>query len=889
MSLLRLPVSIVLASLVMATAFGAQTQEWPLGAIRQLAEDGPAVSPEEEMKTFVLPPGYRVELVASEPMVVDPVLIDWDLSGRMWVIEMSGYMSDITASDEMDPTGRIVVLEDVDGDGRMDKRTVFAEDLVLPRSLKVLDKGVLIAEPPHLWLMKDTNGDLRADTRESVTERYGRRESNVEHNANGLFWALDNWMYTSESDIYLRLKHGTFETVPTLSRGQWGLSQDDAGRVYRNTNSAALFVDLIPARYFQRHPGLIRTRGLYESLGGPELNETWPIIPTPGVNRGYQTGILREDQTLAAFTAAAAPTVYRGDRLPAELYGNVFIAEPTGNLVSRIIIEDDGRTLRGRKAYQRAEFLASSSERFRPVNLSSAPDGTLYIIDMYRGIIQHKFYVTEYLRDQILRRQLDSHIHRGRIWRVVHESTRRAEPPALQRASTTELVETLAHPNGWWRDTAQRLLVERADAAAVAPLTTAAEGAPDSRTRLHALWALDGIDAVRPATVLKALADPSRDVRVAALRVSERWLPSDAALQAAVVARVEDADWWVRQQSAATFGFLPRPAREKAIATLLERYAGDPVVLDAAMSSLRDAELELLRHLMADVQTPEREAAVTMIAATVVRTGRSADVQELFGWIADAQRTPWQRSALLRGAEVALVGAAAPGTPARRGGGGGRGAEPCPTCPGGRAGPGGAPAFPTAPPQNAGGAPAGRGRGNTGPALMLTEEPVGLVALARESTPLGQRAAAVLARIGWPGRPGMRAPMTPLTPEEQQQFAAGEQIYKNVCIVCHQADGRGVEKAGPPLVESPLALAAPTIPARIVLNGKEGPVGLMPPLGATMSDADVAAVLTFVRRSWGHAASAVTPAHVAQTRAAVGGRSRPWTAQELQSIDTLGR
>ena len=138
------------------------------------------------MKTIVLPPGYRLELVASEPMIQEPVAIDWDANGRLWVIEMPGYMEDMPATTELQPTGRISVLEDTNDDGKMDKKTVFLDKLVLPRTLKVLERGALIAEPPNLWLARDTNGDLVADTKELVTKTYGQAEANVEHNENSL-------------------------------------------------------------------------------------------------------------------------------------------------------------------------------------------------------------------------------------------------------------------------------------------------------------------------------------------------------------------------------------------------------------------------------------------------------------------------------------------------------------------------------------------------------------------------------------------------------------------------------------------------------------------------------------------------------------------------------
>src|SRR3954470_8270378 len=609
----RFPI-ITLMSCAVVTAYAYQNSKpWPPG-LQQVSDESPVLSPEDEMKTFFMPPGYHVELVASEPMIEEPILVDWDADGRLWVIEERGYMQDLPATNEREPIGRISVLEDTDNDGKMDKKTVFMDGLVLPRALKVLDRGVLIGEPPHLWLARDTNGDLKADTKELVVDTYGQELGNIEHNANSLTWALDNWMYTSEHNGYLRLKDGKFDYQPTLARGQWGASQDDAGRIYRNTNEQALFVDLLPARYFMRNPNLLRTRGSYESLQNPDINVVWPVRPTPGVNRGYQDGILRPDGRLTRFTSGCSPLVYRGDRLPAGLYGNVFLAEPAANLVSRLIVEDDGTTLRSKKAYDGAEFLASTDERFRPVYISNAPDGTLYIVDAYHGIIQHKGFITEYLRDQILSRKLDQPSGHGRIYRVVHDTTKRDTPPALSKATPAELVDVLAHPNGWRRDTAQRLLVERGARSVVPALKDRAERAPDWRTRLHALWTLDGIDAIEPSTVAKALDDQSRDVRVSALQLSERWLgQSGNPVQAAVFKKLDDPDWAVRHQLAATIGAVPpgTPARETAALALLERFGSDPLTVDALLSGYAGAEAPLLeRVLQATDPTPQRTAVI---------------------------------------------------------------------------------------------------------------------------------------------------------------------------------------------------------------------------------------------------------------------------------------
>jgi len=204
-----------------ATTYGQNSpanRQWPT-EVQKVSDDSPALSPDEALKTFYMPPGYHLELVASEPLIQDPIVMDWDPQGRIWAVEMPGFVQDLQAPEpNMEPIGKVVVLEDTNHDGRMDKRTVFADGLVLARALKVLDAGVLVAEPPNVWLMKDTNGDLKADTKELVASGFGSAARNIEHNANALFWAMDNVMYSSEHSWDLRMTATGFETIPALSR-----------------------------------------------------------------------------------------------------------------------------------------------------------------------------------------------------------------------------------------------------------------------------------------------------------------------------------------------------------------------------------------------------------------------------------------------------------------------------------------------------------------------------------------------------------------------------------------------------------------------------------------------------------------------------------------------
>ena len=890
MFLVRVRAIVVFVAAAAAVAYGAQSarrspsnRPWP-PEVQKIGPESPPLSPDEALKTFYMPPGYQVELVAAEPLVHEPVAIDWDLEGRLWVVEMPGFMANLTGSNEHDPIGRVVVLQDRDGDGGMDTRTVFADGLVLARSIKVLDQGVLVGEPPNVWLMRDTNGDLRMDTKVLVTDRYGHRDIDPQNNANGFHWSLDNRMYTAgQSDIHLRYRQGKIDVERTLRRGEWGVTHDDWGRVYRNTNESPVHVDLVPTAYYARNPNLLRTRGSYERLsdGNEELRTVWPVRPNPGTNRAYQFGIDRPDGTLMRFTAVCAPLVYRGDRLPADLYGDVFVAEAAANLVSRIVLDDGAPTVRARKAYERGEFLASTDERFRPVFLSNAPDGTMYVVDMYRGIIEHRISITMYLRDQIIERKLEGPTGLGRIYRVVHETTRRDTSRSLANASAAELVDALSHPNGWWRDTAQRLLVERG-AKNAAPALLKLTAANQPRIRLQALWTLDGLDAIEPGTVTKAMADPAREVRAAAVRMAERWLGEENhPIQTAVLALIDDPETSVRQQVAASLGVLPAARRDAAVASLLERHAVDPVTVDAALSGIRGAEAAVLEKLMQSSAGSTSEPAVSMLAATIVRGAQETAVQALFASIADAARPDWQRAALLRGAEIALLGAAAPGSSGRRGAPPPDPAAPCPTCPGGRAGPGGAYAFPR-PQDTAAMAALGGGRG--GQRMRLLGEPRTFTSLAGVPGDIGPRVVALLERVTWPGKPGEPAPVAPLTAAEQQRYAAGQEVYRNLCQACHQPDGRGQDRLAPALVGSNLALARPEIPARILLHGKEGAIGLMPPIGSAITDEQIAGVLTYIRREWGQTGSPVDAATIAGVRALTASRTRPWTDDELQSL-----
>ncbi len=831
----------LLATVLLLTAACTQIPEresW-YPPVREITET-PVLSPEESLDSLIVPPNFRVELAAAEPLVEDPIAIDIDPDGRMWVVEMRGFMTDLVdESGDYRPVGRVKVLEDADNDGRMDRQTVFLDSLVLPRSVLVLRDGVLVGEPPHLWLARDTTGDLRADTKTAVREDYGTRMGNPEGMVNSPVWGMDNWIHNTRYPLRFRRDGDSWVADTTLRLGDWGLSMDNVGRFYRNWNSDPLRVELVPSHYYARNEDMLDQSAPAVRIA-EEAQEVWPIRTTRGVNRGYREHTLRADGTLRTVTAAGSPVVYRGDRYPAEFQGDVFITEPAGNLVRRFkIIEGSNGTMEAINAYNRAEFMASTDERFRPVNLYAGPDGTLYVIDMYRGVIEHRNFLTQYLRDHVEKRGLETPLGLGRIYRVVHESIpRRETDPHLSDASDQALVEFLSHPSGWWRDTAQQLLIERGASTAASTLREIIRSAENELTRLHALWTLDGLNALDRNTVQRALSDESPHVRTAAVRVSESWLRrGDQKMLDEVTARLEDSSPRVRRQLAASLGEVPPPAADEALAVLLGRWPHQAYLLEAALTGLGGREVAFLEYLLESeswrTDSGAHTEALRMIASTAANGSDPAEIDRMLDLIADAAGRPqWQRLAVLDGIERMLP-------------------EP---------------------------------RGDILRPLRLSSELSALEDLSRSSDRLIQKQAARLAdRIVWPGKPGYEKPDEPLlTAEEKQRIEHGEIVYQRTCATCHQSNGRGREGVSASLAGSRWVVGRERSVVRIILDGKEGTEELMPAHRDRLSSEEVAAVATYIRQSWGNQAGPVDPATVADVRKATAPRSRPWTDRELE-------
>lgn len=810
----------------------------------------PALTPEEALKTFTVAPGFRIELVAAEPLVRDPVVIQFAPDGKLWVVEMVGYMPNVDGIGEDKPVGTIATLEDTNGDGRMDKRTVFADQLVMPRAISFVDGGVLVAAPLKLWYMRDTNGDGVADQKTEISDNYGNT-SGPEHNANGLMWAMDNWIYSANHTVRLRYEgNGKFASDETITRGQWGITQDDVGRLYYNSNSDPLRVDFIPGAYLKRNPEF-RTAGTAAFLA-PNTLPIWPGRVTPGINRGYT--MLQPDGKYHQVTSAGGPVIYRGDLFPAEFRGNAFFTEPTGHLVKRMLLEERDGGLSGRNAYEGTEFLVSTDERFRPVNLANGPDGALYIADMYRGIIQHRVYVTTFLRNQIIERGLEQPINLGRIYRIVPTDTEKRAPRILAGSTPAQLVAALGEDNGWTRDTAQRLLVEKRDTTIAPALRSFAASAANPLGRLHALWTLEGLGALDRETIVKALSDADPRVLAAAVRLSEPLLKAgDETISKRVLTLASSLQPAIRLQVALSLGESSSPEAVAALWAYARNTGNQPYLLDAVVNSFSGREDQLVAAAIAEAANPGPTAAAAVALATTagLRYDDFKRSETILGTALAAANPTWVKAAALEGVEALSPPAGGRGGRGPRGTGAGRG-----------------------------------GRGGQPQGVMLPAEPTAIVALASSANdPLAARASTALERLRWPGKPGMvTETVVALTSEQQRLFDLGREHYNTLCAACHLPTGQGQTGVAAPLVGSRWVVGDDRVLARLVLEGKTRDNLIMPPMRAIFDDQTLAGVLTYIRRSWGNNEAPVSPQVVGEARAASADSQQPLTEAELERL-----
>ena len=504
--------------------------------MRVVVDTNPPVSPlspQQSIKKIQLPPGFHVELVASEPMVQEPVAICWDGNARMYVAEMNTYMKDANATGEFERTSRIKLLADTDGDGRMDKATIFVDSLLLPRAILCVGDQLFVQETnvQHIRSYRDTNGDGKADEQKIVFRNDVLDVRNLEHQNGALMWNMDNWIYPSRDNLRYRYKDGmlTADTMVDNMIGQWGLTSDNYGRLFYSEAGPGL-----PAVQIQQMPayGALNFQDQYSE----EFTQPWPIIGTLDAQGGRQA-LRPEDNTLNKFTAGCGQSIFRGDRLPADMVGDYFIPEPVGRIIKRgDVLNKDGK-IYIQDVYTQQDWLASADMNFRPVNTYTGPDGCFYIVDMYHGIIQESEWTKpdSYLGKIIAEKELYKNRGMGRIYRVVHDDFKRdRRRPDMLNEPGAKLLSYLDHPNGWWRDNAQQLIIIRNDQSVVPELKKIATGEeatlknkPGALARIHALWTLEGLDAIDKPTLIKAFADPEPEVRKAAIWISEKYINED--------------------------------------------------------------------------------------------------------------------------------------------------------------------------------------------------------------------------------------------------------------------------------------------------------------------------------------------------------------------------
>ncbi len=623
-------------------------------AARQERPAGP-LSPGDALATFRVPDGFHVELVAAEPDVMDPVAIAFDEDGRLYVAEMADY--------PLGPAqGRIKRLEDRDGDGRYERVTTFAAPLPMPKGVMPWRGGVLVTAAPDILFLKDTDGDGKADVREVVFT--GFSPGNPQHRVNGLQFALDNWIYGANGDSGGTLRRGNQPAAPAVAigntdfrfrpdfsglepvagRSQFANTFDDWGNRFINNNSNHIIYPVLPLRYVKRNPNL-PVPAVQETI--PEHGAAARIFPASAVETRFN-----DPRAAGHFTSACSVTVYRGAAFPEEYRGNAFTCEPVHNLVHRDLLVERGGTFVAQRADADREFLASTDNWFRPVNLAVGPEGALYVVDFYRAVVEHPQWIPLDVQKRINLRAGDD---RGRIWRVVHKDAHPSPRPRLGTASPAELVAHLESANGWWRLTAQRLLVERRDKAAVEPLRRLAAESRSPLGRLHALRTLEALGELDPALLETALRDAVPQVREHALRMAEPALPSSAALRAAVLAAAKDAPPRLRFQLALTLGEMPGDEALDMLVRIAARDADDRWTRLAILTSIRGDGPKLLARLRAlspgflEKPHPGAIELVRQLADLVGSGRREEDVVEwlrLLGAGGGAEPARWQLAAL---------------------------------------------------------------------------------------------------------------------------------------------------------------------------------------------------------------------------------------------------
>jgi putative membrane-bound dehydrogenase-like protein len=645
----------VIASGILFFLFALLLTPSPAVAPPRRGPRGP-LSPREELATFAVPKGFRVELVACEPDVIDPVAMAFDEDGRLFVAEMRGYPNEGVGTGKI-TSGRIKVLEDRGGDGHYKTSRVYADKLRFPTGVMPWRGGLLVANAPDLLYLQDTRGAGKADRRRTLYTGFDL--ANIQQLLNSLQWGLDNWVHACAGGQGGTIRsaekraapavtlHGRgirfhperpASLEPTSGGGQYGLTADDWGRWFTATNSQHLRHIILPDHYLRRNPALavgavtldIPEHGAACKVFRRSPFEAWRVERTSRRKKGPDARRFPSTELVPGgfITSACSPLVYTAKLFPTAYRGNVFVCDPANNLIHRDVLTPSGATFIARRGHADCEFLASTDTWFRPVHLTLGPDGAIYVLDFYREVIETPLSLPDDIKKKL---NLQSR-GRGRIWRITVDRPRgKWRKPSLRKAPIKDLVNHLADDNAWWRLTAQRLLVERRDRSAVGPLEKLARTCAGKPARAHALWALHGLGALKDGLIELALKDPEPGVREQALRLADDRLPRSRPLRSAVVALARDPSPRVRFQAAFTLGGLNAAESAAALAHIARRTDTDRWTQTAILSSAGHCTPLLLAALVKDAEftrTPSatRRAFLTRLAALIGARGRDAEV-----------------------------------------------------------------------------------------------------------------------------------------------------------------------------------------------------------------------------------------------------------------------
>ncbi len=644
------------------------------------ARDSDPLSPEQALESIHVPSGFSIELVAAEPLVLDPVAIDWGPDGKLWVVEMADYPEGIDGKGK--PGGRIRFLEDTTGDGRFDRSVVFLDGVNFPNGVMAWNQGVLIAAAPEIFYAEDTDGDGKADVRQTLFE--GFLEGNQQLRINGLRWGLDNWIHCASGahhggygkdsritstvtgqkitvgsrDIRIRPDEGLLD--PQSGPSQFGRNRDDWGNWFGVQNSRPLWHYVLADRYIRRNPNFAPADPRHQIV--TPLNP--PVYPAKQPQKRFHSF-----QHSGCFTSACSAMIYRddllfahrthqqkfsGDLRDAPFVQDAFTCEPVHNLVQHNRIIEDGVSFRFERDPSEGEidFFASEDRWCRPVMVRTGPDGALWVVDMYRYMIEHPQWLPQAGRDELRPFYRDGD-DRGRIYRIYPTKRPPRKTRPLDAMTTEQLVATLESPNGWQRDTAQQLLVReaagtpKAGAQLVDALKEMASASRNPLARLHALCTLDGIDALPRELVEAALSDEHPAVRRHAVRLSEH-----SKVNLALLARLRsDADAKVRLQLACSLGEFDEPHVGRCLAGLAIADADDPFITAAVMSSLshRNIADALDAALSARKDSRISRDLLTLLFAQAAAVGDRETIAAVFDRVLtprDERYEAWQLDAL---------------------------------------------------------------------------------------------------------------------------------------------------------------------------------------------------------------------------------------------------